>query len=175
MMMKTALMIIDVQNDMFAEGNPVFNGKKLIKNIQMLLEEARSKGVPVFFVQHEEGKGTPMEYGTKGWEIHPDIEPLLEETIIHKKTPDSFYETTLEENLKKQGINHLILAGIQTDVCVDTTCRRAFSMGYKVTLVSDTHSTWGTKELSSEQIIHHHNQLLRWFADVKPMSEITFH
>ena len=76
--------------------------------------------------------------------------------------------------MKKQGIEHLIITGIQTEACVDTTCRRAFSMGYKVTLVSDTHSTWASEELTAQQIINHHNGVLGWFADVYPSNDIKF-
>jgi hypothetical protein len=47
-------------------------------------------------------------------------------------------------------------------------------MGYKVTLVSDTHSTWSSEEITAQQIINHHNNVLRWFADVYPSHEIKF-
>ncbi|TQR10931.1 isochorismatase family protein [Psychrobacillus soli] len=63
-------------------------------------------------------------------------------------------------------MEHLVIAGIQSEVCVDTTCRRAFSKEYKVTLVSDAHSTWDSKEFLAQQIISLHNDVLRWFADV---------
>ena len=59
-------------------------------------------------------------------------------------------------------------------MCVDTTCRRDFSMGYKVTLISDVHSTWNSNELSAQQIINHHNGVLRWFANVYPYEEVVF-
>lgn len=77
--------------------------------------------------------------------------------------------------MKKRGIEHVFITGIQTEVCVDTTCRRAFSMGYKVTLVTDTHSTWSSEEITAQQIINHHNSVLRWFADVFPSREIIFY
>jgi len=67
-----------------------------------------------------------------------------------------------------------VLAGIQSDLCVDTTCRRAYSLGYKVTLVKDAHSTWNTNELIAVQIINHHNNIMKWFADVRVTDEILF-
>ncbi|CAG9620458.1 Peroxyureidoacrylate/ureidoacrylate amidohydrolase RutB [Sutcliffiella rhizosphaerae] len=100
--------------------------------------------------------------------------PEEKDVIIQKFTPDSFLHTSLDEELKKQDIKHVILTGIQSEVCVDTTCRRAFSLGYKVTLVSDTHSTWDSKEITAQQIIDHHNRALKWFADVYPASDIRF-
>jgi nicotinamidase-related amidase len=59
-------------------------------------------------------------------------------------------------------------------VCVDTTCRRAFSLGYKVTLAQDAHSTWKTDHPTASQIIEHHNRVLRWFANLKDSSKISF-
>lgn len=171
---KEALLIVDVQNGMFQEGEEVFQGDRLIQNLNDLLIRARSMEIPIFYVQHNETAGKQLEHGTNSWEIHSSITPKSEDIIIQKTTPDSFFNTSLEQELKKQEIEHLIIAGIQTEVCVDTTCRRAFSMGYKVTLVSDTHSTWDSKELTAEQIINHHNIVLRWFADVYPSKDIKF-
>lgn len=173
-MKKTALVIIDVQKGMFLESDPVYKGAELLHNIHELLAKARSKGIPVFYIQHQEAVGQPLEYGTEGWEIHEKIAPLPRDILIQKKTPDSFYQTSLDTELKKRDIRHVVLAGIQSDVCVDTTCRRAFSLGYKVTLVTDAHSTWDTKELTAQQVINHHNQVLRWFADGKETLEVTF-
>ncbi|MBT2636584.1 cysteine hydrolase family protein [Bacillus sp. ISL-39] len=172
--MKKALLIIDVQNGMFQEGNVVYKGDGLLQNLKNLISQARSNKTPIFYIQHNAPAGKPLEYGTKGWEIHPEISPNTQDVIIQKTTPDSFFNTTLDEELKKQGIEHLVIAGIQTEACVDTTCRRAFSMEYKVTLASDTHSTWDSQDITAQQIINHHNGVLRWFADVNPSTDITF-
>ncbi|MCK1999666.1 cysteine hydrolase [Psychrobacillus psychrodurans] len=173
-MTKKALLIIDVQNGMFQEGNVVFNGDRLLKKVNDLLKEARLTKTPVFYIQHNAPAGKPLESGTDGWEIHSVIAPENEDIIIQKATPDSFFNTSLDEELKKKGIEHIYITGIQTELCVDTTCRRAFSMGYKVTLVEDTHSTWDSNELTAQQIIDHHNSTLNWFADVYPSNEIKF-
>lgn len=172
--MKKALLIIDVQNGMFQEGNIVYKGKELLQNLNELIVKARYSEVPIFYIQHNASPGNPLEYGTKGWEIHPDITPNSQDVIIQKTTPDSFYKTSLEAELKEQGVKHLVIAGIQTEVCVDTTCRRAFSMEYIVTLASDAHSTWNSQDITAQQIINHHNGVLRWFADVYPCKEISF-
>ena len=171
--MKKALLVIDVQNGMFQEGNVVHKGEELIQNLTKLIVQARSNGTAVFYIQHHSPAGKALEHGTKNWEIHPEIAPNKQDPVIQKTSPDSFFNTSLHEELKKQKIKHLIIAGIQTEVCVDTTCRRAFSMGYKVTLVSDAHSTWNSKDLTAKQIINHHNDVLRWFADVSTSKEIT--
>ncbi len=77
--------------------------------------------------------------------------------------------------LAARGIAKLVVAGIQTECCVDTTCRRASSLGYQTTLVRDAHSTWDSRTLSAAQIITHHNEALDgWFVTPKPSSEIAF-
>ncbi|UFU00918.1 cysteine hydrolase [Radiobacillus kanasensis] len=173
-MSKKALLVIDVQKAMFEEGNEVYKGDNLLKNLDYLLTKARSVEMPIFYIQHNEAAGGTLEHGTEGWEVHSEISPAEEDILIQKRTPDSFFQTSLEEELKKFGIEHLIITGIQTEVCVDTTCRRAFSLGFKVTLVSDTHSTWNSEDITAEQIIGHHNRVLRWFAGVEPVEALTF-
>ncbi|GGA25053.1 cysteine hydrolase family protein [Psychrobacillus lasiicapitis] len=172
--MKKALLLIDVQNAMFQKGNIVHNGDQLLRNLKGLLKEARTNKTPEIFVQHNAATGKSLEYGKKEWEIHPEITPSSQDIIIQKTTPDSFYKTILEVELKKRGIEHLVITGIQSEVCVDTTCRRAFSMDYKVTLVSDAHSTWDSETISAQEIINHHNDVLRWFADVYSSEDIKF-
>ncbi|MGV2941361.1 cysteine hydrolase family protein [Mesobacillus sp. LC4] len=173
-MVNSALVVIDVQNGMFMEGEAVFNGDELLKGIKALITQARSAKIPVVYIQHNESAGYPLESGTYDWEIHSEIYPVEGDMIIQKTTPDAFFKTSLEQELKENGIEHLYLVGIQTEVCVDTTCRSAFSKGYKVTLVSDLHSTWPSAELTAQQIINHHNRTLRWFADVQSSIEIHF-
>lgn len=173
-MKKTAFIIIDVQKGMFLEEDPIYHGKELISNLKILLSRARASGIPIFYMQHNAPSGNLLTPGSKAWEIDNEIAPLKQDRVIQKTTPDSFYKTKLSEELRKQNINHLVLAGIQTEMCVDTTCRRAFSMEYEVTLVTDAHSTWDSDDLTAQQIIDHHNRLLRWFADMKETKDIHF-
>jgi nicotinamidase-related amidase len=171
----TALLVIDVQNGMFAEDDPVYQGSELLATIGDLLAKARAAQVPVIYVQHNGGPGHPLEPGSEGWPIHSAIAPSEGERVVGKATPDSFHETTLQAELEAHGIVKLIVAGIQTECCVDTTCRRAASLGYQITLVRDAHSTWDSRTLSAAQIIAHHNEALDgWFVTPKPASQIAF-
>ena len=162
-----ALLVIDVQVGMFkGSDGPVYGGERLLERIAILIRKAREAGTPVIYVQHCEGPGEILEPGTEGWKIHPDIAPLAGEPVIQKRTPNSFHETTLQQELESRGVRWLVLSGIQTEYCVDTTCRRAFSLGYDVILVKDAHGTWDTERLSAAQIIAHHNEVLGgWFAE----------
>lgn len=95
--------------------------------------------------------------------------------FIQKTSPDSFSDTILHAELQNYDFEELVVAGLQTEYCIDTTCRRAFSLGYKVTLVEDDHSTWDSSFLKAEEIIIHHNLVLGdWFVTLKKEEEIEF-
>jgi len=151
----------------------------ILRKIAVLLSKARSSGILVLFIQHDGPKGHPLETNSPAWAIHPSIAPLSGESVIRKKASDSFFETGLAERLQTDGIGRLIIAGGMTEYCVDTTCRRAVTLGYDVTLVADAHLTRDTSILTAAQIIAHHNLLLEGFAagihsiKVTPASEIS--
>ncbi|MDP5272839.1 cysteine hydrolase family protein [Chengkuizengella axinellae] len=171
---KTALLIIDVQVIMFTYGGgKLHNGEKVLHNIKELLKKARSSNTTVVFIQHTEAPN--LIEGKEGWPIHPELGPFDNEVVIQKNYVDSFYKTALHEKLQEHGIENLVIVGMQTDFCVDTTCRRAFSMGYKSVLVEDGHSTFDTEVLKAEQIIAHHNNTLGGrFVELKSTNEIEF-
>ena len=89
--------------------------------------------------------------------------------------PDSFLRTTLGDGLESRGIGRLVLAGMQTEYCEDTTCRRAFGLGYDVTLAADAHGNWDDETLTAAQIVAHHNEVMgNGFARVVPAAEASF-
>jgi hypothetical protein len=128
----TALLIIDVQMGLFDDADT--RDRAVLERIATLLERARATRTPVIFVQHDGGPGHPLEAGTPGWRIHPAVTPLDEEPIVRKRASDSFYKTRLQHALDARGIMRLVVVGAMTEYCVDTTCRRALSQGYDVTI-----------------------------------------
>jgi nicotinamidase-related amidase len=159
---KAALLIIDVQVGL-VELMPRDVKDRVMSSIKGLLGRARSLGMDVLFVQHDGPEGHPLEVSSAGWAIEPSILPQDGEPVIRKKASDSFFETKLDEELRKRGIDHLIVAGGMTEYCIDTSCRRAITLGYDVTLVGDGHLTRDNGVLSAAQIIAHHNRVLDEF------------
>jgi len=100
--------------------------------------------------------------------------------VAHKRVPDAFQDTPLREALASYGVRHLVVIGMQTDICVNATCRRAVSEGFDVTLVADGHTTADTASLSAAQIIANHNLALGQLNGtehpiaVRPRAAITF-
>lgn len=174
MTQNTALLIIDAQVNMFAEGGSVFEGDKILQKIGSLIAKARAKRVPIIYIQNNGTEIDPDLPGTPGWEIHPAIAPSTNDIVIQKWTPDSFHETTLQSALDSLNIRQLVIAGMQTEFCIDATCRRAHALGYDVTLVKDAHSTYDGEGLKALQIIAQHNEALGTMARLEEAGNITF-
>jgi nicotinamidase-related amidase len=172
-MSKKALLIIDVQMAMFAGEVRVYRDEAVLNNIAALLDNARASGMPAVFVQHTVTGDDEFEKGRPTWELHPAIKPLASEDVVEKSSWDAFLDTELESVLKKKGITELIIAGMQTEFCIDTSLRRAYSMGYRNVLVSDAHTTYDSDELIAEQIISHHNRIWNGrFARLETTEEV---
>lgn len=132
--------------------------------MQGLITKAQTCEVLVIYVQHNAGIGRPLEPNTDGWAIHYAIAPVQRDIVIQKTTPDSFHKTHLQNALDTNGIKNFVVAGIQTELCIDTTCRRAFSLGYDVILAKDAHSTWDRGRFKAVDIIEYHNDVLKWVS-----------
>lgn len=174
-LMKTALLVIDVQNDMFRPEDRLYEPGPLLSVIGKVLQKARIEAVPVIYVQHNSIKGGRFINGSEGWKVHREIAPEPGEIAIQKTTPDSFYRTELSHTLELLGIQRLVVTGIQSELCVDTTTRRATSLEYEVTLLSDGHSTFDRKAMKAPDIIRFENEVLKgWFADVESSDSLEF-
>ncbi|MCB1382767.1 MAG: cysteine hydrolase [Notoacmeibacter sp.] len=138
-MTKTALLLVDIQNDYFAGGLMALPGMEAAAaNAAMLLERARTRGEAVFHVRHIAPADAPFfRAGTKGSEIHPSVAPVAEERIIEKGRPNSFVGTGLEDQLRGLAIGHLVICGAMSQMCIDATTRAAVDLGFRVTLVAD--------------------------------------
>ncbi|MDF2985717.1 MAG: isochorismatase hydrolase [Eubacterium sp.] len=170
-MNKTALLVIDVQVAMFSYKNEYpYNGDTVLKNIREMLFKSRENNIPVIFVQHT--AEDEFQKDTATWQICPEIAPVEGEPVIRKTQRDSFYRTNLRDLLQELGIDKLIVMGMQTEFCVDTTCRAAYSSDYELTLVQDAHTTFDSPILSAEQIVNHHNSVLKGIATLKTTQEI---
>lgn len=158
--MTTALLVVDLQQGMFDSNAPPHDGDAVLSRVADLLERARAGRVAVLHVRHDGGTGDNLELGTPGWVIHPAVAPREGEPIVEKDRCSAFYGTGLHEQLQTRGIARLVIAGMQTEFCIDTTCRAARDLGYDVVLVSDGHTTMDAPELPAAQIIAHHNRTL---------------
>lgn len=171
---KKCLLVIDLQIGMFALSKPLYKGDSLLAKIKQLINKARTENSRVIYLQHCGSDRSPFKKGTNGWKLHPLINPEPGENVIEKKYSDSFQDTGLKDILLKLGVDQIVVCGLVTEGCVDTTIRQAYSLGYKVELAADCHSTTDSNILKAEQIINHHNQVLKIFSEVKESKNISF-
>ena len=141
--MNDVLIIIDVQNDYFPGGaNELYKPLDAEKKIIQLIKESRNIGRPIVYIQHI---NPPEDYffleGTYGVEISERIKPTENDKIVIKRYPNSFLETDLDRYLKSINAEELIICGMMTHMCVDTTVRAAMDYGYRVKLVADACAT----------------------------------
>ncbi|GKU26665.1 cysteine hydrolase family protein [Clostridium folliculivorans] len=142
--MKKALIVIDLQNDYFADGKfPLWNTEDTLNNIEKAIERAINNSIPIILVQHISGSSSPFfNEGTEGVEIHPRIlKAALNAKKVIKKTADSFYNTNLEEVLSELEIEELLVCGMMTQNCVVFTAISKSAEKYKVKIISDCCTT----------------------------------
>jgi len=162
-MPKTAILVIDVQIGLVSGA---YAEAEVIKAINKTISKVREMSGVVVFIQHCHSSFEPLMKGNPGWNLHPDLDKAPEDLVVEKEASDSFYETPLDKLLVENDVDQLFVTGLQTEFCVDTTCRAALSKGYSVTLVGDGHTT-GDSHIPAKAVIDHHNKVLANLAHPK--------
>ena len=142
--MKTALILIDIQNEYFPGGNRALeNPREAAAQASKLLDFFRQQKWPTVHIQHvaTRSDATAFRPGSDGVKIHASIEALPGETLLVKHFPNSFRETGLLEHLQALQIERLVICGMMTHMCVDATTRAAGDFGYPVLLAADACAT----------------------------------
>jgi len=138
--MKSALILIDIQNDYFPGGAMELAGMNEAAACALeLLAACRKTRQPIFHVQHLAiGPGaTFFRPDTAGVEIHESVRPLPGEALVRKYYPNAFRDTGLLEVLQSAGVEELIIAGAMSHMCIDATTRAAFDYGFQCTVIHD--------------------------------------
>jgi nicotinamidase-related amidase len=170
--MDSALLVIDVQVGLFERS--VYRAGELLDRLGDLIERARAANMPIIYVQHTGSSPRhTLHPNSPGWRIHPDIAPEVGDVVIEKRFLDAFKQTDLRRELDGRGIRRLIVAGLQTEMGVDTTCRRASQLGYEVTLVMDGHSTFDNRYFTARQLIEQENLLIKSIGEVRRAENIS--
>jgi nicotinamidase-related amidase len=141
---RSALLIIDIQNDYFPGGTMELEGADAAAaHASSILKRFREQKMPVFHVRHLSTRpgATFFIPGTEGAQIHRKVEPREGETVVEKNFPNSFRGTNLKELLDRNGVKNLVVAGMMTHMCVDASVRQAADLGYKVTLLANACAT----------------------------------
>ena len=158
---RSALLVVDMQVGLFHGPDKPYEGPRVLQAINQLIGQAREAGAPIFAARHTGPAGSPIEAGSALWQLLPQlrIDPS-QDTLFDKTRPSCFFNTGLGERLDDVGVTRLVIVGLKTQYCIDTTCRLAADMGFEAVLVADAHTCMDTPALSAEAIIAHHNATL---------------
>lgn len=189
----TAILVVDVQIDFVSSegkaakkhGHDISHIQKTIDTINKLLDKARKIGLPVIFTKYVDGlryrKGPGLRRfeklekkeenmlaleGTEGVDFY-GVERLDDDKVIIKHNFCSFFETDLEEYLQQNNIKTIILCGVKTNACVETTARTAYHKGFYVVVPKECVAT--TDEVQNECSLQN---IGRWFGDVVRLEEV---
>jgi nicotinamidase-related amidase len=138
---EAALMLIDCQNT-YREGTMLLTGvEAAMIEAKRLLERARGAGIPIFHIRHDAGPGSPYDIATRIGQISDEVAPKAGEPVLTKRFPNSFVRTDLEQRLHAAGVTNVIFAGFMTHMCVNSTARGAFNLGFQPTVVAAATAT----------------------------------
>jgi nicotinamidase-related amidase len=195
---KTALLVIDMQYDFLAPGAPYESqhGREMIGELNGLIQLCRDTEIPVIFTVHAHradgsdlgavryvhpltAAGKAMREGTQGVELYPDVDVRETDFFVAKRRFSAFFETELDLLLRNLGVEVLIVAGVATNVCCESTVRDAFFRDYKVIFLSDGNGTipladagWGS--FTPEEVQRFTlTAISTFFGEVAPMAEVV--
>ena len=165
------LLIIDTQKGI--TNRRLYNFAALVENIQRLIAAARENGIEVIFARHDDGYA-PLTKGEKEFDIFEDFTPRADEKIFDKTVNSPFRKTGLLEYLRTKDEKALILAGLQTDYCIDAAVKCGFEHGFHIYVPNHANSTFDNGFLSAEASYRYYNEFVwpKRYAECLPVSDM---
>lgn len=157
--MAMALLIVDMQAGLFANGPGPHDLDSVFERINQLARRARAAGAPVFLIQHE-AASTELAHGSPGWQLDARLATQASDVRVRKRSSAPYASSPLHAMLAERDVGAVAVAGYASEFCIDSTVRWSASLGYQVTLVSDAHTTHDKPHLDAASIIAHHNATL---------------
>lgn len=171
-MKDTVLLVVDVQNAL-VQGHP-YHEKTFLGNLERLIPFCRNHSIEIIYVRHDGGAGDELEFNSEGWQIDKRIAPRENEKIFEKHYNSAFKSTDLKEYLSRQGIQNIILVGMQTEYCIDATCKAAFEYGYQLMIPEGCTTTFDNGGFTAEALNNFYMYHI-WknrFAKVESLDEL---
>jgi nicotinamidase-related amidase len=175
--MKTALLVIDAQESFRVRADwPDTHNPTVLDRIVQLVDAAHDRDEPVFWVLHSEpGSDDVFDPALGHVRLMAELRPRDDEPVIVKTTINAFTSTDLEQRLRAAGVERLVVCGIRTEQCVETTTRVAADLGFDVVFVVDATTTTAMGELSAAAIVERTAAVLeaRGFASVVTTADVV--
>jgi len=168
--MKQALIVIDMQN-LLIDLHPL-HYPEIREKVSALMKAAHAAHLPIVLVRHTETVEGGLVEGTPGWAFDPLLERLPHDRIMNKTELSAFFRTNLEAYLRELGITHVLVAGMQTEYCIDSTIKGGYERGFHMQVASDCVTTLPGSVLTPEQLNEHYRRAVYPnFAECKPAEE----
>jgi len=149
----SALVLVDYQNEYRTGKLPLFEIEGAIVETSKLLRQAREKEVPVIHVVHRGSKDGLFDLTASNGEIISELKPIGDEVRVEKTFPNSFTGTSLESTLRAlPQVTNLVVAGLMTHMCLDSTVRSAVDHGFTAVIVASTTTTRDLKSVSGNVV-----------------------
>lgn len=155
----TALVLVDIQRDYFPGGRMALpDAENAGRRAADVLARCRDAAMPIIHIRHESIRpgSTFFLPGTEGADIHPLVAPLPGEAVLTKNFPNSFRDTTLLQHLRDLGVTDLVIVGMMTHMCIDTTVRAAFDLGFRCRVAGDATAspalTYGGTQVDADTV-----------------------
>ena len=155
-----ALLILDIQVGLVHGPEKPWRCEALLETVNTLMDKARSAGAPIFLARHIGPVGSPIEPGSPLTEVAQELKLLGDEVVFEKRRPNAFEMTDLADNLRSRGVTGVVITGMKTQYCVDSTCRAARDLGFDAVLIADGHTCSDTPVMKAQDIVAHHNATL---------------
>lgn len=176
---RTALLVIDFQNEYFSGKMPIPDGQKALDNARRLVERADAEGTSVYHIQHVTPAGSPVfAEDSESSAFHDDSQPSGNHVILRKSSVSVFPTTDIDRRLKQAGVDTLIITGLMTHACVAGAARDAVPLGYNVIVAEDACATRDLEMSNGETVAHDilHRAALAsiddTFGDILPTEQI---
>jgi nicotinamidase-related amidase len=178
---KVALLVVDMQRFFLDPESPTYtcSGAAILPAVQRIVTAFRAGGRPVIYTRHVHHPGRLdagiMEWwwqgmcieGTPESEVHPELAPVAGDKVIFKHRYSAFYNTDLETVLRCLGIRDVVVSGVMTNLCCESTARDAYYRDYRVFFLAD-----GTGTVSEEMHVASLLNLAFGFAYVTTADEV---
>jgi nicotinamidase-related amidase len=149
---ESTLVMIDCQNT-YTRGVMELDGvQAALDEAAALLDRARTAGIPIIHVQHSDGPGSLYDVEGESGAIVASVAPRDGEPVVIKQYPNSFVDTDFDAHLKAVGAQHLVITGFMTHMCVNSTARGAFNLGYAPTVVAAATATRSLPGVDGESV-----------------------
>lgn len=155
-----ALLVLDMQVGLVHGPQKPWRCEALLETVNTLMDKARDAGAPIFLARHIGPVGSAIEPGSPLTMVVSELKLLGGETVFDKRRPSAFAMTDLADNLRACGATGVVITGLKTQYCVDSTCRAARDLGFDAVLVADGHSCSDTSVMNAWDIVAHHNATL---------------